>query len=93
MSKAGYNFASPSNLGNKVSNTVNKERDITETQKKLKEHAYGVDNNKAGLGFTPNKLVKISRKAKNASAQHISISVEQNQEEHKPTPRMQSLIG
>ncbi|KAM2725588.1 hypothetical protein EV1_028272 [Malus domestica] len=68
MSKAGYDFASSLNPGNKVSNTVNnKERDLTETQKKLKKHGYEVDNNKAGLGFTPNALVKISSKAKNAS--------------------------
>ncbi|KAM3015733.1 hypothetical protein FF2_028276 [Malus domestica] len=68
MSKAGYDFAFSLNPGNKVSNTVNnKERDLTETQKKLKKHGYEVDNNKAGLGFTPNALVKISSKAKNAS--------------------------
>ncbi|KAM1481466.1 hypothetical protein ACFX2I_028489 [Malus domestica] len=68
MSKARYDFASSLNPGNKVSNTVNnKERDLTETQKKLKKHGYEVDNNKAGLGFTPNALVKISSKAKNAS--------------------------
>ncbi|KAM1769056.1 hypothetical protein ACFX12_046942 [Malus domestica] len=88
MSKAGYDFTSSSNPGKKVSNTVNnKERDLTETQKKLKKHGYGVNNNKAGLGFTPNTLVKISSKAKNASTQHISESIEQNREEPKSAPR------
>ncbi|KAM2122480.1 hypothetical protein ACFX1Q_020148 [Malus domestica] len=88
MLKAGYDFASSSNLGKKNANTVNdKELDLIETQKKLKKHGYEVDNNKAGLGFTPNTPVKISRKAKNASAQHISMSIEQNQEEPKPAPR------
>ncbi|KAM1690712.1 hypothetical protein ACFXTN_029594 [Malus domestica] len=61
MSKAGYDFASSSNPGKKVSNTINnKERDLTETQKKLKKHGYGVNNNKAGLGFAPNAPMKIS---------------------------------
>ncbi|KAM2170708.1 hypothetical protein ACFX1R_035876 [Malus domestica] len=61
-------------------NTVNnKECDLTETQKKLKKHGYGVDNDKAGLGFTPNAHVKISSKAKNASTQHISVNIEQDQ--------------
>ncbi|KAM2008681.1 hypothetical protein EV1_003298 [Malus domestica] len=79
MLKAGYDFTSPSNLGKKVSNTINdKERDLTETQKKLKEHGYRVDNNRAGLGFTPNTPMKISKKAKNDSAQHISVSAEQD---------------
>ncbi|KAM1680768.1 hypothetical protein ACFX1X_038573 [Malus domestica] len=88
MLKAGYDFSSSSNLGKKNSNTVNdKERDLTETQNKLKEHDYKVNNNKAGLGFTPNTLVKILSKAKNVSAQHISVSVEQNQEKPKPAPR------
>ncbi|KAM1444583.1 hypothetical protein ACFX2I_040716 [Malus domestica] len=88
MSKAGYDFVSPSNLGRNVLNTINdKEHDFIETQKRLKKHGYGVDNNKAGLGFTLNTPVKISRKTKNASAQHISVSVEQNQEEPKPAPR------
>ncbi|KAM2981393.1 hypothetical protein FF2_012699 [Malus domestica] len=88
MSKAGYDFASSSNPGKKVSNTVNnKERDLTETQKKLKKHGYGVNNNKAGLGFTPNAPVKISSKAKNASTQHISVSIEQDREEPKSTLR------
>ncbi|KAM2151278.1 hypothetical protein ACFX1R_045744 [Malus domestica] len=87
MSKAGYNFTS-SNIGKKNTNTVNdQERDLTDTQKRLKEHGYRVDNNKAELGFTPNTHVKISRKAKNASAQHISVSVEQNQDEPKLAPR------
>ncbi|KAM1845265.1 hypothetical protein ACFX13_019587 [Malus domestica] len=73
--KAGYDFASSSNLGEKVSNTVNdKEHNLTKTQKKLKEHGYGVDNNKVGLGFTPNAPVKISSIAKNASTKHISSS-------------------
>ena len=89
MSKAGYDFASSSNPGKKVSNTINnKERDLTKTQKKLKEHGYGVDNNKTGLGFTPNAPMKISSKAKNASTQHISLSIEQDQEEPKSAPRM-----
>ncbi|KAM1087969.1 hypothetical protein ACFX2B_013305 [Malus domestica] len=89
MSKAGYDFASSSNPGKKVSNNVNnKERDLTETQKKLKKHGYGVNNNKAGLGFTPNAPVKISSKAKNASTQHISVSIEQDREEPKSAPRM-----
>ncbi|KAM1243275.1 hypothetical protein ACFX2G_035556 [Malus domestica] len=88
MSKAGYDFTSSSNPGKKVSNTVNnKERDLTETQKKLKKHGYGVNNNKAGLGFTPNAPVKISSQPKNASTQHISVSIEQDQEEPKSTPR------
>ncbi|KAM2692937.1 hypothetical protein EV2_007166 [Malus domestica] len=88
MSKVGYDFAFSSNLGKKVSNTVNdKEHNLTKTQKKLMEHGYGVDNNKAGLGFTPNAPVKISSKAKNASTQHINVSVEQNQEEPKSAPR------
>ncbi|KAM0971130.1 hypothetical protein ACFX2A_019408 [Malus domestica] len=88
MSKAGYDFASSSNHGKKVSNTVNNKKcDLTETQKKLKKHGYGVDNNKAGLGFTPNAPVKISSKAKNANTQHISVSIEQDQEEPKFAPR------
>ncbi|KAM1063656.1 hypothetical protein ACFX2A_028397 [Malus domestica] len=88
MSKAGYDFASSSNPGKKVSNTVNnKERDLTETQKKLKKHGYGVNNNKAGLGFTLNAPVKISSKTKNASTQHISVSIEQDREEPKSAPR------
>ncbi|KAM1006757.1 hypothetical protein COP2_003555 [Malus domestica] len=69
MLKAGYDFAFSSNLGKKNANTVNdKERDLIETQKKLKEHGCRVDNNKAGLGFTPSTPVKISSKAKNVSA-------------------------
>ncbi|KAM2695530.1 hypothetical protein EV1_040015 [Malus domestica] len=88
MSKAGYDFASSSNPGKKVSNTINnKERDLIETQKKLKKHGYGVNNNKARLGFTPNAPMKISSKAKNASTQHISVSIEQDQEEPKSAPR------
>ncbi|KAM1754957.1 hypothetical protein ACFX12_007346 [Malus domestica] len=88
MSKAGYTFVSSSNLVKKVSNTINdKECNFTETQKNLKEHGYGVDNNKAGLDFTSNAPVKISSKAKNANAQHISVSIEQDQEEPKPAPR------
>ncbi|KAM1584834.1 hypothetical protein ACFX1Z_037775 [Malus domestica] len=87
MSKAGYDFASSSSPGKKFSNTVNdKECNLTKTQKKLK-HGYGVDNNKAGLGFTLNAPVKISSKAKNASTQHISVSIEHDQEEPKSTPR------
>ncbi|KAM1754928.1 hypothetical protein ACFX12_007326 [Malus domestica] len=55
MSKAGYNFTSSVNLGKKDLNTIkDNERDLTKTQKKLEEHGYGVNNNKAGLGFTPN---------------------------------------
>ena len=89
MSKAGYDFAFSSNPGKKVSNIINdKEHDLTKTQKKLKEHGYGVDNNKAGLGFTPNAPVKISSEAKNASTQHISVSIDQDQEEPKPAPRI-----
>ncbi|KAM2483393.1 hypothetical protein ACFX1W_041030 [Malus domestica] len=89
MSKAGYDFVPSSNPGKKVSNTFNdKECDLTETQKKLKEHGYRVDNNKAGLGFTLNLLVKISSKAKNASTQHMNVSTEQDQEEPKSAPRM-----
>ncbi|KAM1600954.1 hypothetical protein ACFXTN_023332 [Malus domestica] len=65
----------------------NKEHDLTETQKKLKKHAYGVDNNKVGLGFTPNAPVKISSEAKNASTQHINVSIEPDQEEPKSTLR------
>ncbi|KAM2005296.1 hypothetical protein ACFX15_000500 [Malus domestica] len=88
MSKAGYDFASSSNLGKKVPNTVNnKKGDLTETQKKLKKHGYGVNNNKAGLGFTPNAPVKILSKTKNASAQHISMSIEQDREEPKSAHR------
>ncbi|KAM0966920.1 hypothetical protein ACFX2C_022617 [Malus domestica] len=88
MSKVGYDFTSSSNIGKKIANAVNnKEHDLTETQKRLKEHGYGVDSNKAGLGFTPNTPVKISSKTKNASSQHININVEQNQEEPKPTPK------
>ncbi|KAM2876460.1 hypothetical protein COP2_019453 [Malus domestica] len=88
MSKAGYNFAFSSNLGRKNANTINhKKHDLTETQKKLKEHGYRVDNNKAKLGFTPNALVMISSKAKNVSAQHISMRVEQDQDKPKPAPR------
>ncbi|KAM1658315.1 hypothetical protein ACFXTN_042496 [Malus domestica] len=88
MSKAGYDFASSSNAGKKVSNTVNnKQHDFTETQKKLKKHGYGINNNKAGLGFTPNAPVKISSKAKNASTQHISVSIEQDRDEPKSTPQ------
>ncbi|KAM1746766.1 hypothetical protein ACFX11_013370 [Malus domestica] len=88
MFKAGYDFTSFSNPGKKVSNIINdKEHNLTKTQKKLKEHGYGVDKNKAGLGFTPNAPVKISSKVKNTSIQHISVSVEQNQEEPKSGPR------
>ncbi|KAM1935762.1 hypothetical protein ACFX15_019768 [Malus domestica] len=87
MSKAGYDFASSSDHGKNISDTVNnKERDLTETQKRLKKHGYGVDNNKAGLGFTPTAPVKISSKAKNASTQHISVSIEQDHDEPKSTP-------
>ncbi|KAM1211512.1 hypothetical protein EV2_003349 [Malus domestica] len=87
MSKAGYDFTYSSNLGMKSANTINdKERDLIETQKRLKKYGYEVDNNKARLGFTPNTPVKISTKAKKASAQHISVSVEQNQDEPKPAP-------
>ena len=77
----------------KNANTVNyKERDLTETQKKLKEHGYRVDNNKAGLGFTPNTPVKISSKAKNVSAQHISVSVEKSQTSlNKPFEHQSSI--
>ncbi|KAM1059716.1 hypothetical protein ACFX2B_024214 [Malus domestica] len=79
MSKTGYDFTSSSNPRKNVSNTVNdKERDLIETQKKLKKHGYEVDNNKTGLGFTPNAPVKISSKVKNASTQEISVSIEQD---------------
>ncbi|KAM1643281.1 hypothetical protein ACFX2K_013108 [Malus domestica] len=89
MSKAGYDFASSSNLGKKNANTVNnKEHDLTEALKMLKEHGYEVDNNKVRLGFTPNTPVKISSKVKNASTQHISVSVEKDQEKPELTPRM-----
>ncbi|KAM1940955.1 hypothetical protein ACFX13_028597 [Malus domestica] len=85
MSKAGYDFTSSSNLRKNNANTVNDQNcDLTETQKKLKEHGYGVDNHNARLGFTPNTPVKISSKVKNVSAQHISVSIEQNQDEPKP---------
>ncbi|KAM1514559.1 hypothetical protein ACFX10_013759 [Malus domestica] len=88
MSKTGYNFTSSANLGKKDLNTVkDNERDLTKTQKKLEEHGYGVNNNKAGLGFTPNAPVKISSKAKNASAQHISVSIIQDKEEPRPAPQ------
>ncbi|KAM1054793.1 hypothetical protein ACFX2C_002110 [Malus domestica] len=88
MSKAGYNFTSSANLGKNDLNTVkDNERDLTKTQKKLEKHGYGVSNNKAGLGFTPNAPVKISSKAKNASAQHISVSIIQDKEEPQPAPR------
>ncbi|KAM2564752.1 hypothetical protein TB2_013012 [Malus domestica] len=88
MSKAGYNFTSSANLGKKDLNTIkNNERDLTKTQKKLEEHGYGVNNNKAGLGFTPNAPVKISSKAKNASAQHISVSIIQDKEEPRTAPQ------
>ncbi|KAM1325672.1 hypothetical protein ACFX2H_046349 [Malus domestica] len=88
MSKAGYDFAFSSNPGKKVSNTVNnKERDLTKTQKKLKKHGYGINNNKAGLGFTLNAPVKISSKAKNASTQHINMSIGQDREEPKSAPQ------
>ncbi|KAM1263597.1 hypothetical protein ACFX2G_029198 [Malus domestica] len=76
MSKVRYDFASFSNLGKKNANTVNgKECDLTETQKKLKEYGYRVDNNKAGLSCTPNTPVKISIKVKNVRAQHINVSI------------------
>ncbi|KAM1193039.1 hypothetical protein ACFX2G_013567 [Malus domestica] len=88
MSKAGYNFASSANLGKKDLNTIkDNERDLTKTQKKLEEHGYGVNNNKAGLGFTPNAPVKISSKVKNASAQHINVSIIQDKEEPQPAPQ------
>ncbi|KAM1024583.1 hypothetical protein ACFX2C_037845 [Malus domestica] len=88
MSKVGYNFAYSSNPRKKVSNIVNnKERDLTETQKKLKKHDYRVNNDKARLGFIPNAPVKISSKAKNASTQHINVSIKQDQEEPKSTSR------
>ncbi|KAM1292029.1 hypothetical protein ACFX13_019380 [Malus domestica] len=38
-------------------------------------------------GFTPNTPVKISRKTKNTSVRHISVSVEQSQDESKPAPQ------
>ncbi|KAM1705798.1 hypothetical protein ACFX2K_028029 [Malus domestica] len=89
MSKAGHDFVSSSNLEKKVLDTVNdKDHDITETQKKLEEQDYEVDNNIARLGFTPNAPVKISSKAKNASAQHISLKIEQDQEEPQPPLRV-----
>ncbi|KAM1693092.1 hypothetical protein COP1_032428 [Malus domestica] len=88
MSKAGYNFTSFANLGKNDLNTVkDNERDLTKTQKKLEKHGYGVSNNKAGLGFTPNAPVKISSKAKNASAQHISVNIIQDKGESQPAPR------
>ncbi|KAM2690737.1 hypothetical protein EV1_043866 [Malus domestica] len=88
MSKAGYNFTSSANLGKNDLNTVkDNERDLTKTQKKLEKHGYGVSNNKAGLGFTPNAPVKISSKAKNASAQHISVHIIQDREKPQPAPR------
>ncbi|KAM1291749.1 hypothetical protein ACFX13_019139 [Malus domestica] len=88
MSKAGYNFTSSTNLGKKGLNTVkDNKRDLTKTQKKLEEHSYRVNNNKAGLGFTPHAPVKISSKTKNASAQHISMSIIQNKEEPQPAPQ------
>ena len=88
MSKAGYNFTSSVNLGKKDLNTIkDNERDLTKTQKKLEEHGYGVNNNKAGLGFTPNAPVKISNKAKNASAQHTSVSIIQDKEEPRTAPQ------
>ncbi|KAM1206144.1 hypothetical protein FF1_006824 [Malus domestica] len=88
MSKAGYNFTSSANLGKNDLNTVkDNERDLTKTQKRLEKHGYGVSNNKAGLGFTPNASVKISSKAKNASAQHISVRIIQDKEEPQPAPR------
>ncbi|KAM1212301.1 hypothetical protein ACFX2G_003942 [Malus domestica] len=91
MSKAGYNFTSSANLGKKGLNTVkDNKRDLTKTQKKLEEHGYGVNNNKAGLGFTPNAPVKIASKTKNASAQHISVSIIQNKEE--PQPALQTSV-
>ncbi|KAM1408205.1 hypothetical protein ACFX2I_008762 [Malus domestica] len=71
MSKAGYDFASSSNP----------------RKKKLKKHGYRVNDNKARLGFTPNAPVKISSKAKNASTQHISVSIEQDREEPKSAPQ------
>ncbi|KAM1268529.1 hypothetical protein ACFX2G_000819 [Malus domestica] len=88
MSKAGYNFTSSANLGKNDLNTVkDNERDLTKTQKRLEKHGYGVSNNKAGLGFTPNAPVNISSKAKNASAQHISVRIIQDKEEPQPAPR------
>ncbi|KAM1773936.1 hypothetical protein ACFX12_043370 [Malus domestica] len=88
MSKVGYNFTSSANLGKKDLNTIkDNERNLTKTQKKLEEHGYGVNNNKAGLGFTLSAPVKISSKAKNASAQHISVSIIQDKEEPRPTPQ------
>ncbi|KAM1556665.1 hypothetical protein ACFX10_040172 [Malus domestica] len=88
MSKAGYKFTSSANLGKKDLNTVkDNERDLTKTQKKLEKHGYGVNNNKAGLGFTPNAPVKISSKAKNASVQHIRVSIIQDKEEPQPAPQ------
>ncbi|KAM1027360.1 hypothetical protein ACFX2A_041136 [Malus domestica] len=88
MSRAGYNFTSSANLGKKDLNTVkDNKRDLTKTQKKLEEHGYGVNNNKAGLGFTPDAPVKISSKAKTASAQHISVSIIQDKEEPQPAPQ------
>ncbi|KAM3016254.1 hypothetical protein FF2_000296 [Malus domestica] len=88
MSKAGYNFTSSANLGKNDLNTVkDNERGLTKTQKKLEEHGYGVNNFKAGLGFTPNAPVKISSKVKNASAQHISMSIIQDKEEPQPAPQ------
>ncbi|KAM1937053.1 hypothetical protein ACFX15_014253 [Malus domestica] len=87
MSKARYNFTSSANLGKNDLNTVkDNERDLTKTQKKLEEHGYGVNNNKAGLGFTPNAPMKISSKARNASAQHISVSIIQVKEEPQLAP-------
>ncbi|KAM2661038.1 hypothetical protein EV2_023392 [Malus domestica] len=88
MLKAGYNFTSSANLGKKDLNTIkDNKRDLTKTQKKLEEHGYGVNNNKARLGFTPNAPVKISNKAKNASAQHTSVSIIQDKEEPRTAPQ------
>ncbi|KAM2386121.1 hypothetical protein ACFX1X_038632 [Malus domestica] len=94
MSKAGYNFTSFANLGKNDLNTVkDNKRDFTKTQKKLEEHGYGVNNNKAGLGFTPNAPMKISSKAKNASAQHISTSVFDRMNRSRPRVSAPKLIG
>ncbi|KAM1024999.1 hypothetical protein TB2_037604 [Malus domestica] len=94
MSKAGYNFTSSANLGKNDLNTVkDNKRDLTKTQKKLEEHGYGVNNNKVGLGFTPNAPVKISSKAKNASAQHISTSVFDRMNRSRPRVSAPKLIG
>lgn len=60
MARPGYDFASSSMLGKKNLGIIReRRRDLTETQKKLKERGYGVELTKVGLDFIPVAPIKI----------------------------------